>query len=91
MGYHVGYDPNTNNIYAGTVNKKGNKWVNKTVVNDECLAAVANHFLWIARKEETNEAGYRWTYNDGSAVTIKVVVEENPSEIQEKAQDAEEE
>ena len=84
MTYHVGYDPDTNNIFAGAVTKKGDRWTGKNVVNEECLAAVTNHFLGIARKEKTNEVGYRWTYDDGSAVTIKVVIENNPSEIVEK-------
>ncbi len=82
--YHVGCNPETNIIYAGTVNKKGDKWVNQSVVTEEVLGAVRNHFLWIAGKEETNEVGYRWTLDDGRAVTLKLIIEDNPPEVKEK-------
>ena len=78
--YHVGCSPENNVIYAGTINKTGDKWTNKTDVTEECLEAVTNHFLRIAQKEETNELGYRWQYEDGTTVFLKIVVETKENE-----------
>lgn len=41
--YHVGCG--IAGIYAGTLNKKGDKWVNKSDVTDEAIKAVAQYFL----------------------------------------------
>ena len=46
--YHVGCGITA--IYAGTLNKKGNMWVNKSNVTDEAFNAVAQYCL------EHNEA-----------------------------------
>lgn len=46
--YHVGCGITA--IYAGTLNKKGNMWVNKSDVTDEAFNAVAQYCL------EHNEA-----------------------------------
>lgn len=83
MAYHVGTSSETNIIYAGTVNKRGDKWVNKSVVTDECLVAVRDHFIHIMQKEETKEVGYRWTLSDGNAIELTVKVLENPEELKE--------
>ena len=41
--YHVGCGITA--IYAGTLNKKGNMWLNKSVVTDEAFNAVAQYCL----------------------------------------------
>lgn len=41
--YHVGCG--ITEIYAGTLNKKGDMWVNKTKVTDEAVRAVAQYLL----------------------------------------------
>lgn len=41
--YHVGCGAFA--IYAGTLNKKGNMWVNKSEVTDEACDAVAEYLL----------------------------------------------
>ena len=46
--YHVGCGITA--IFAGTLNKKGNMWLNKSVVTDEAFNAVAQYCL------EHNEA-----------------------------------
>lgn len=46
--YHIGCGITA--IYAGTLNKKGNMWVNKSDVTDEAFNAVAQYCL------EHNEA-----------------------------------
>ena len=35
----------TARIYAGTINKKGDMWINKTDVTDEALWSVASYLL----------------------------------------------
>ena len=82
--YHVGCNLETGVIAAGTTNKKGDKWINCSEVTEEALLAVRNHFLRLAEKEQTTEYGYRWDYDDGSAITLKVVYEKNPPELKEK-------
>lgn len=39
--YHVGCG--ITGIFAGTLNKKGDRWVNKSEVTDETFAAVAQY------------------------------------------------
>lgn len=73
--YHVMCDPEDNIIYAGTTNKQGTKFINKTAVTEETLTAVRNHFLAMAIKENTNEVGFRWTAEAGT-MTLKFVIEE---------------
>lgn len=41
--YHVGCGITA--IYAGTLNKKGDMWLNKSVVTDEAFSAVAQYCL----------------------------------------------
>ena len=41
--YHVGCG--IAGIYAGTLNKKGDRWINKTDVTDEAISAVAQYLL----------------------------------------------
>ena len=41
--YHVGCG--LSGIYAGTLNKKGNMWVNKSPVTEEALDAVAQYLI----------------------------------------------
>ena len=72
--YHVGCD-NDNVIYAGTQTKTGS-WNNKSDVTTETLEAVRNHFLNLAAKEQTNEVGYRWEYDNGATVFLKIVIEQ---------------
>ena len=74
--YHVGCNLENNVIYAGTVNKKQDKWLTQTEVTDEALLAVRNHFLKLAEQEQTNEVGYRWTFDNNKMVTLKVVIED---------------
>lgn len=42
--YHVG--AGIAGIYTGTLNKKGNMWINKSDVTDEAMGAVAQHLLF---------------------------------------------
>lgn len=73
MAYHVNCNKDTNIIYAGTINKKGDKWVNNSPVTEECLLAVREHLLNIAKKENVNEIGFHWEMEDGSMIALKVI------------------
>ena len=77
MAYHVQCNPNTGIINAGTVNKKKDKWVNKTDVTQEALEAVRDHLLYIASLNKLEDgAGYRWECEEkGKAImlTAKIV------------------
>jgi len=74
MAYHVGCNPYTNVIYAGTINKVGDKWTRKSDVTEECLTAAREHLLNIAKKEETPEVGYYWDLPDGRMIGLRVTV-----------------
>lgn len=52
--YHVGCG--IARIYAGTLNKKGNLWTNKSDVTDEAVSAVAQYLL---ERGEALEFDYR--------------------------------
>lgn len=52
--YHVGCG--IAGIYAGTLNKKGDRWLHKSDVTDEALIAVAQYFL---EHDEAFEFDYR--------------------------------
>ena len=57
--YHVGcgiFD-----IYAGTLNKKGDLWRNKSEVTNEALCAVAQYLL-------TNEKEFHFNFKDNKYV-----------------------
>lgn len=56
--YHVGCG--MANIYAGTLNKKGNMWINKTPVTDEAISAVAQYLLEHNEAMEFNYHGKRY-------------------------------
>ena len=73
--YHVRHNPETNTILAGTLNKAEDKFTNSTDATEECLLAVRNHFLQLADKEQTNEVGYQWEFDNGTKIFLKVVVE----------------
>ena len=52
--YHVGCG--ITSIFAGTLNKKGDKWVNKSNVTDEAFSAVAQYCI---EHDEAMEFDYR--------------------------------
>ena len=53
--YHVGCG--ITGIFAGTLNKKGNMWTNKSLVTDEVLSCAFDYLY-------TNEKEFRATIND---------------------------
>ena len=80
--FHVKCSPLTGNIYAGTINKSGTKWLKKNDVTEEALAAVRDHFMNILADSSstTNTIGYQWTRIDGSEVTLQLTVKPKTEE-----------
>jgi hypothetical protein len=74
MAYHVNCNKDTNIIFAGTINKKGDKWIKNSPVTEECLLAVREHLLNIAKRENVNEIGFHWDMDDGTMIALKVIV-----------------
>lgn len=71
--YHVGCG--AFGIYAGTINKKGDQWVNKTDVTDEALAAVTTYIM---RKEDLHPgeaAGVDYRPGDGTVIRLRVSID----------------
>lgn len=66
--YHVGCG--ITGIYAGTLNKKGDKWINKSKVTDEAICAVAQFLL-------ENEKAMEFIYQGGR---YRLAVEPQESE-----------
>lgn len=79
--YHVGRG--IAGIYAGTLNKKGDMWVNKSDVTDEVLNC-AFEYLYINEKE------FRATINDVE-YAMRIVPITEPQERSDKEQDIKEE
>lgn len=56
--YHVGCG--ITGIFAGTLNKKGDTWVNKSDVTDEAISAVAQFLLEHEEAMNFNYCGKRY-------------------------------
>ena len=56
--YHVGCGITA--IFAGTLNKKGNMWLNKSDVTDEAMSSVAQYCLEHDEAMEFNYQGKRY-------------------------------
>lgn len=77
--YHVGCG--VFGIYAGTLNKKGDLWQNKSDVTEEALGAVrdymVNELLGGYDCEKTNKNGYGWKLKDGRIVKLEISINES--------------
>ena len=70
--YHVGCG--IASIYAGTLNKRGDKWLHKSDVRDEALSAVAQFLMG-------NKSEYRFKAYDGKKYRLCVEeIEESDNE-----------
>lgn len=76
--YHVG--AGCFGIYAGTLNKKGNLWQNKTECTDEALCAVRDYMvqelLGGINCPKATTSGYEWTLKDGRTVELRVTIKD---------------
>ena len=61
-------------IYAGRINKKGDKWLEKSDVTDEALCAVRDYLYDQAVAEGKSIYGYEWDRKDGKIVELIVKI-----------------
>ena len=73
--YHVGNSV-FNNIYAGTLNKDKTKWVNKSDVTNEAIAAVFEWFMTHMEEEDIEEHSITYPSSEFELVMRRKKVEE---------------
>lgn len=61
-------------IYAGRINKKSDKWLEKSDVTDEALCAVRDYLYDQAIAEGKPIWGYEWDRKDGKIVELIVKI-----------------
>ena len=71
--YHVGCG--VTGIFAGTLNKKGNMWLNKSNVTDEAIMAVVDWLLM--ERGDKKRHGYSFKMKNGSIAKLILEVEDN--------------
>ena len=69
--YHVGCG--LFGIYAGTIKKNSEEWLNKSEVTDEAIQAVVMHMYWKIPKGE-HDFAYGFKMRDGKYVRLKIEV-----------------
>lgn len=69
--YHVGCG--IAGIYAGTITKKGDKWLNKSDVTDEAIDAVL-HYMYDQIPEGQNSFAYGFKMRSGEYARLKIEV-----------------
>ena len=69
--YHVGCG--IAGIYAGTLKKSGDEWLNKSDVTNEAINAVAQHMYFQVPEGEKSFA-YGFKMHDGNYIRLKVEV-----------------
>ena len=67
--YHVGCG--LAGIYAGTLKKSGDEWLNKNDVTIEAVNSVVQYMYWKIPEGE-NEFAYAFKMRDGKYVRLKV-------------------
>ena len=75
--YHVGCG--IAGIYAGTLKKSGNEWLNKNDVTNEAISAVMMHMLGKV-KEDENSFAYMNRTKDGRYLRLKLEVADHKPE-----------
>lgn len=69
--YHVGCG--IFGIYAGTLNKKKDAWINKSEVTNEAIDAVINH-MYFQLPDGENTFAYAVKMKDGRYARLKIEV-----------------
>lgn len=69
--YHVGCG--IAGIYAGTLKKNGEEWLNKSNVTTEAIDAVVQHMYWKIPEGE-NAFAYGFKLRNGNYVRLKIEV-----------------
>lgn len=63
-------------IYAGRINKKGDKWLEKSDVTEECFHAVRDYLVMECKEKKLSQTGFEWKRKDGKIVELIVSVKE---------------
>ena len=71
--YHVGCG--LSGIFAGTLKKNGEVWMNKSNVTDEAIDAVRDYFFGKMETEGETSYGYSWKLSDGRVLKLVLVIE----------------
>ena len=67
-------------IYAGRINKNGDKWLEKSDVTDEALCAVRDYLYDQAIVEDKAVLGYEWDRKDGKVVELIVNIRDGEND-----------
>ena len=67
--YHVGCG--IAGIYAGTLNEKGDRWLNKSDVTEEAVWSVVQH-LYDQIPKENNGIAYVYTFRKGDKIRVSI-------------------
>lgn len=67
-------------IYAGKINKKSDKWLEKSEVTDEALCAVRDYLYDQAIIEGKTVWGYEWDKKDGKVVELVVKIKDGEND-----------
>ena len=78
--YHVGCGPISGEIFAGTLSKNKDRWLNRSTVTDEAINAVRDHLIVMAKQEHKEWYGYEWSLKGGGKVTLSIKIEEGHKE-----------
>jgi len=76
--YHVGCG--LAGIYAGTLKKNKQEWMNKSDVTDEAIDAVRDYFFGKMEYAEKTSYGYSWKLKDGRLLKLFVTISEEDNE-----------
>lgn len=63
-------------IYAGRINKKGDKWLEKSDVTEECFHAVRDYLAMECEEKKQDCAGFLWKRKDGKFVELLVKIKD---------------
>ena len=63
-------------IYAGRINKKGDKWLEKSNVTEECFHAVRDYLVMEYEEKKLSQAGFEWKRKDGKIIELMVSIKD---------------
>ncbi|MBQ3543524.1 MAG: hypothetical protein IJA34_00805 [Lachnospiraceae bacterium] len=76
--YHVGCG--ISNIYAGILNKSGDKWVEKTECTDEAINTVRDYMtfdlLGSLENPQQKTGAYIWKLKNGQTVELRISIKD---------------
>lgn len=67
-------------IYAGRINKKGDKWLEKSDVTEECFHAVRDYLVMECEEKKLSQTGFEWNRTDGKIVELMVSIKDGEND-----------